>query len=175
MGDDTSQHETFMRLLAQHEPSVRAYIRGGVPSAQDVTEVMQEVSLVAWRKFGELEDAEVGFGPWLCVIARYEILKYRQTQARDRLVLSDDLVEKIVTEAQEEGGAAQDQWLSALDLCLGKLPTRKRELVERAYQPGASIQDLAGEMNKKPNAAYQELRRIRQVLAKCIESTVAAH
>ena len=43
---------------------------------------MQEVSLVAWRKFPTLTDP-AQFPRWGCVIARYEILKFRRTHARD--------------------------------------------------------------------------------------------
>ncbi|MBT5715287.1 MAG: RNA polymerase subunit sigma-24, partial [Opitutae bacterium] len=75
------------------EPSVRAYVRAGVFAYQDVTEIMQEVSIVAWNKFSQLSNPEEGFGKWMCVIARYEILKFRQTKARDKIVLDEGVIE----------------------------------------------------------------------------------
>ena len=163
----TDQHELFMRLLAKHEPSVRAFVRSGVRSSHDVTEVMQEVSLVAWNKFGQLEDPESGFGKWMCVIARYEILKYRQKMSRDRLVLDEGLVEKITEEGIAEVGE-RESWIEALDTCLEKLPKQRRDLVLKAHSPEVSIKALAEQMGKKPDALYQLLRRLRLELADCI-------
>ncbi len=75
MDDLQNTHEAFIMLLLRHEPMVRAAIRAVVHRAEDVDEVMQAVSLVAWRKFDSLTDHE-GFGRWACVIARYEVLKF---------------------------------------------------------------------------------------------------
>lgn len=72
-------HEAFLRLFTRCEPELRAFVRSCLPRPQDVDEVMQEVSLVAWRKFGDLDDRG-RFAPWACLIARYEILKLRDSQ-----------------------------------------------------------------------------------------------
>jgi len=42
-------HEAFLRLFTRAEPELRAFVRSCLPRLQDVDEVMQEVSLVAWR------------------------------------------------------------------------------------------------------------------------------
>ena len=62
-------HEAFLRLFTRCEPELRAFVRSCLPRLQDVDEVMQEVSLVAWRKFGDLDDRG-RFAPWACLIAR---------------------------------------------------------------------------------------------------------
>jgi len=65
---DDVRYETFVRLLLEHEPRVRAFLRGLLPTWQDVDEVTQEASLVAWRKFGDFEEGS-SFGGWLLTIA----------------------------------------------------------------------------------------------------------
>ena len=60
MHDDL--HDAFLRLFTSHEPKLRAFVRSCLPRRQDADEVMQEVSLVAWRKFGDLDDRS-RFGP----------------------------------------------------------------------------------------------------------------
>ena len=87
MNDAESNHEAFITLLLRHESMVRAAIRAVVLRAEDVDEVMQAVSLVAWRKFDSLTDRE-GFGRWTCVIARHEVLKFKRARARDRFMLN---------------------------------------------------------------------------------------
>ena len=65
--------DRFARLLAKHEPELRAFIRASLPSSHDVAEVIQNVSLVAWKKFSEPENAESEFARLVWVIARFEI------------------------------------------------------------------------------------------------------
>ena len=166
-----NRHEQFMRLLAKHEPVVRAYVRAGVHSAQDVAEVMQDVSVVAWRKFDQLDDPS-GFGKWMTMIARYEIMKFRQTRARDRLVLNDESIDKIIEEGVEET-SSREAWIDAMEGCLAKLPAQQRALLLEAYEPGTSIKSLAAKVKKSPNSLYQTLHRLRIRIADCIETKMA--
>jgi len=165
---DPKNYEWFVQLLTKHERSIRAYIRAGLPSGQDVAEVMQEVSLIAWRKFSDLENPDTDFARWATVIARYEIMKYRRTKARDRLVLGENVIEMINAEGLEEAPGRESQ-LSALEFCLKKLPEERRELVLEAHVSGTSITEMAERIGKSRNALYQLLWRIRQELAECVE------
>src|SRR4051812_26694941 len=113
-------HEDFLRLFMRHEPELRAFVRACLPRAADVDEVMQDVSLVAWRKFSTLTEASQ-FARWACVIARYEILKFRRSHARNRLVLDEDIMEKLAAEGAEEMPVRHHQ-LNALEGCIAKLP-----------------------------------------------------
>ena len=70
--DRPDPHETFLRLWIQHEPELRAFVRSCCPNAQEVDDVMQEVSVAALRKFSTLDDHSA-FGAWACLIARYEL------------------------------------------------------------------------------------------------------
>ena len=74
-------HEEFLRLWTHHEPELRAFVRSCCPRAQEVDEVLQDVSIAAWRKFSTLDD-HAAFGPWACLIARYELLMARRRFAR---------------------------------------------------------------------------------------------
>ena len=96
--DPTDTHEAFLRLWTHHEPELRAFVRSCCPRAQEVDEVMQDVSIAAWRKFSSLDDHDA-FGAWACMIARYELLMTRRRFARDRLVLSEDIVKLLADEA----------------------------------------------------------------------------
>jgi RNA polymerase sigma-70 factor (ECF subfamily) len=160
-------HEQFVALLAKHERVLRAYIRSAVRRPEDVDEVMQNVSIVAWRKFDSMTDTE-GFASWASVIARYEILKFQRSCARDRLFLNEDLASRILEENEREIGAVPSR-LDLLEQCLSRLPERSRELVLQSYAPGRSIQGIALRMGKSPDALYQLLRRIRLELMRCVE------
>lgn len=164
-------HDAFLRLFTSHEPKLRAFVRSCLPRRQDVDEVMQEVSLAAWRKFGDLDDHQ-RFGSWATLIARYEILRYRRSFARDRLVLNESIVATLADEAAADM-PLHEQRLAALDTCFDKLPDDRRRLVIAAYTPGVSQKDLASQLRRTEGAFYQLLARIRQELWRCIERAVA--
>ena len=56
-------HEKFIELLARHEGVIRASIRAVVRRPEDVDEIMQAVSITAWRRFDSVTDVE-GFAKW---------------------------------------------------------------------------------------------------------------
>lgn len=174
--DESPRYEQFVRLLTRHESAVRAFIRVGVSAWSDVDEVMQEVSLVAWRKFDSL-DAPEGFAQWLRVIAKYEVLKYRRSRARDRLVLDEEIVQTLLDEELATTAGDVDprhDQRTALEQCLEKLPIARRELVLKAYAPERPIQAIAEQLGRTPAALYQLLSRIRRELAECVERTLAS-
>ena len=96
---------------------------------------------MAWRKFDSLT-AQEGFGRWACVIARYEVLKFQRARARDRFVLDDALMERILDESVEES-RVRDQRLPMLERCLEKMPQSRRDLLLQAYSPGCTLRALA--------------------------------
>ena len=162
----------FPRLWAKHDPSLRAFVRASLPDPHDLAEVMQNASVIAWKKFSDLEDAETGFGPWVSVIARYEILKFRRSKARDRLVLDEDVVEKLLDEPSVSF-SMRSEWLLCLSTCLKKLRKDHQSLLQEAYASDMSIKKLAEQRKRKPNAVYQTLSRLRSVLADCIEKEMS--
>lgn len=171
MDDSNANHETFLKLLLRHEPGIRAFIRAVVQRADDVDEIMQEVSVVAWRKFDSLT-AQEGFGRWACAIARYEVLKFQRARARDRFVLDDALMERILDESVEEA-RVRDQRLPMLERCLEKMPQSRRDLLLQAYSPGCTLRALAERLSKSEDALYQLLRRLRLELKLCVEVGLA--
>jgi RNA polymerase sigma-70 factor (ECF subfamily) len=164
-------HENFLRLFTHHEPELRAFVRACLPRSEDVDEVMQEVSLAAWRKFASLTET-AQFPRWACVVARYEILKFRRAHARNRLVLDEDIIEKLAEEGGEEMSVRHQQ-LNALDDCIAKLPRERREVALAAYVPETSIKELAAQTGRTEGSLYQLLARIRQELLRCVEHTLA--
>ena len=168
--DSADSHEQFLRLWTRHEPELRAFVRSCCPRAQEVDEVMQEVSVVAWRKFSSLDNSQA-FGPWVCMIARYELLMARRRHARDRLVLAEDVVKLLAEEGKEEMSLRHRQ-LEVLDDCLKKLPPERRDLALAAYSRDTSIRELATQLGRTEGSLYQLLSRIRMQLFDCINRSL---
>ena len=170
---ELSEHdrEQFVRLIVRHDRAIRAFLRSLLPTANDVDEVMQEVSVIAWRKFEQLDDPE-NFKRWVCMIARYEVLMYRRKKARDRLVLTEEINKLIADEGLEELRLREEQ-LAALGHCLEKLPTDRKLLLLKIYSGTQPMKTIAEQIGKTPDAIYQTVSRVRRGLMKCVKQTVA--
>lgn len=166
------QYEAFVRLFTQHETATRAYIRNAVRSWDDVDDIMQEISIAAWRKFATLDD-HVRFAQWLTLIARYEILSFRRKRARDRHVLSEQLIELILDEDEIAREAVREKQ-QLMEDCLSKLPKRRRELLEQIYSSGQSVCEFAEHSGQTATSLYQLVSRMRRTLSDCVHARIAA-
>lgn len=171
MAKDETNYEAFVRHFTRAEPGLRAFLRALLPSTEDMEEVLQDTSLVLWKKFDTFE-LGTNFHAWACVIARFEVLKYRRTKARDRHVFREDIIELLADEA-EDAAENMERERTALRECLAKLKERERTLVLAVYTRGAAITEAAELTNRTVAAAYKALSRIRQALLKCIERELA--
>ena len=160
-----------MQLLVEHEPRVRSFLRGLLPTWQDVEEVAQEASLVAWRKFDNFEQG-TSFGGWFLTIARFEALKHRRRVARTPLVFTDDVWSLLVDEAEEED--AQQMHRRHLEGCLQKLEPSQREVLLKVYAPGVVMREVAHESGKSEQAFYKAIQRLRAILLDCVSRAIAA-
>lgn len=162
----------FMQLLTGGQSRLYAYIcslTGGAAGARDV---LQETNLALWDKAREYDPARP-FLPWACRIAYLQVLAYRKRCARSRLVFDDDLL-RILAEQAARRDADHDRRLVALEGCMDKLPGPRRELLDRRYTHGETVDRIAERLRKAPNAVAGSLYRIRKILLECIESTLAA-
>ena len=169
--NDDERYEAFMRLLVEHEPRVRSFLRGLLPTWHDVEEVTQEASLIAWRKFDDFEDG-TSFGGWLLTIARFEALKYRRRVARSPLVFADDVWDLLAEEASEE--EVQPIRRRHLEDCLGQLERSKRELLLKVHSPGVVMRQVALQSGKSEQAFYKVIQRLRAVVLACVTKALAA-
>jgi RNA polymerase sigma-70 factor (ECF subfamily) len=170
--DHAANHELFLTLFTVNEPAIRAFVRRLVPTRQDAADVMQDVALVLWRKFPELEEPDQ-FRKWAFGVARYETLAWLRDKARDRLVLADDVLNTVAHEsAQVENRLSAQR--EALEGCLEKLPGEQRSLVLAAYSPDVRIQNVAEQSGRTVAAFYQWLHRMRVRLLECTRRTLQA-
>ncbi|MDP3070784.1 MAG: sigma-70 family RNA polymerase sigma factor [Opitutaceae bacterium] len=166
-GDPGPPYEEFVRLFVAHEGRLRAFLRSLLPAWADVDEVMQETSLVAWRKFDRFERG-THFMAWAATIARFEALDHLRRRGREHLVFSDAVADMMAEEAAQEGDML-DSHRRALDRCLAKLGATQRELLLLSYQPGARLHEVAARAGRSVQGHYKSVQRLRVRLLECIE------
>ena len=52
-----TDHEAFLRLFTRFEGNLRAYVASLLPTREGVDDVMQESSVVLWRRFSDFDQA----------------------------------------------------------------------------------------------------------------------
>jgi RNA polymerase sigma-70 factor (ECF subfamily) len=164
-------HDQFLRLFAEHEPALRTFVRSLVPAREHASEIIQDVVVVLWQKFGEF-DAARDFRKWAFGVARYEALAFLRDRMRDRHVFSDALVNQLA-DVTEAAGPRHDAQREALEGCLQKLPEPQRALVLTAYTTGTRMDELATQRGQTAMSLYKVLHRIRQTLLECVRRAVS--
>jgi len=160
------RHETFLRLLSLHQRHVHAYLGAFLRDPADIDDVLQETSIVLWRKFDQY-DTDRNFLSGACGVARLEMLKFCRTHDRAMLPLDENVLTAI-SDVRLEMSDTLDARREALTLCLGKLRSDDRDLIERCYASDKSTKRVAEDLQRPVNSVYKSLTRIRRVLGDCI-------
>ncbi|MCG8586706.1 MAG: RNA polymerase subunit sigma-70, partial [Pirellulales bacterium] len=91
MSAEPTRSEQFMELITLHQGRLYGYIYSLVHDMDVADDIYQQAAMIGWRKFDSYEP-ETNFGAWICRIAQFELLNYRQKAGRERVVFSDQLV-----------------------------------------------------------------------------------
>lgn len=164
--------ETFVRLLSGIQRRLYLYVLMLLPNPAEAEEVVQNVSVILWRRFDDFR-LEGDFFRWACGIARNEVFKYRQRQQRWGPSLSQEFLESVA-EAASSVAESADRRRDALQECLEELQPHHRQLLTQRYLEQVSTDRLAEISGKSVEAVRRMLHRIRLALLKCIERKLLA-
>lgn len=165
-----AERELFLALLGEHEAELMGFLCAIAPNYQDAEDLLQQAVLTMWQKFDQFEPG-TSFVAWGRQIARYKAMNLMQSR---RLTSLDDDVIDLLTLSHAERD--RDQRLArrkALASCLKKLPEAERALVERAYSGDQPIKDVAAAIGRSAGGVYNSLAKIRGILLRCINTTLA--
>lgn len=161
----------FMRCFLKVEPALRGYLFATVRNPTETAELLQEVALVLWRKFGEF-DRQRSFGAWAMGIAKMQVLKRRQAYARSKLLLSEEAVAALAETACEEPEAEDDR-MAHLAGCLDKLPSGEKTVLSLRMEKNLSMAEIGALVRKSEAAVAMMMMRIRRWLRQCVEEAMA--
>jgi RNA polymerase sigma-70 factor (ECF subfamily) len=134
------------------------YVLGASPDRAD--DLVQEVFVFAIER--GLEDrGPSAVAAFLRGVAKNLLLRERRSAAARREV---ELADEVWSEQLHE-----DERLDALRSCVGQLPQRSRDLLERCYVQGAGRIELGRAFGMLPNGVKTTLRRVRAALRACVE------
>jgi len=168
----TDRTQTFVALLLKAEPQIYAYVRAQVFNRSDADDVFQETAAVLWEKFDDFTPG-TNFTAWGYQIARNKILQHFRSQHRRGQSLSEAVIELLAAKSVALGTQLDDR-RAALTECLKKLPVADRDVLERSYEPGVTIRDVAETVGRPYDTVKSILKRSRQALHACVQRTLAA-
>lgn len=169
--DATQGAQDFLRLYSVHQKQLYAFIGTFLRDAADIDEVLQETTIILWKKFGEFR-ANGNFLSWSFGVARLEVLRYVRSAKKGKFPFTNDLIELLADDRHRQLDHL-DRRREALTHCLDKLNLRDRSLVESCYRPGVQVKQVAEKLKRPVNAVYQSLSRIRRWLHECITRSVS--
>ncbi len=168
--DQAPRPHRFATLLASCQRPVFLYAMSLLHSEADAEEVLQQTNLVLWQKFDEY-DPGMDFVKWACGIARYEVLKFRERQPREKRLLSDRFLNMLAAKSEAAVGLL-DARRRALQSCLQKLADSDRRLILSRYQPSATTVTVAESLGRSVQGTRKAMRRIRGALLACVLRTL---
>lgn len=150
---------------------VSSFVAALIPDFHDAHDVVQQVAVVVINKFDRY-DQERPFRDWVLGIAKYEVLKYRERQAHEKLIFSQALIDRIA-EAYRRPENSTQQVYQALKQCLRQVRGRNRRALQLWYTERMEAEQIAEWLGMKRNALYVMLHRVRASLRECVERRLA--
>ena len=152
--------------FAREQPRLRAYIRSLVFNPTDVDDILQDVALIAIENSDRYEPSRP-LNAWILGIARNRILKYFESQKRQRHCLGSEVVELLTTSMESEPAGTPD--LDHLQNCLAKLDPKQREILIQRHTPGMTSHQIAQEIGYTDTRMSRFLNGLYAALMKCVQ------
>jgi RNA polymerase sigma-70 factor, ECF subfamily len=172
VGKPHSPGEEIAQKWTECLPVVAAYVRSMTLSFHDAQDILQEISIIVVRKYGEYNQTRP-FIPWVIGIARNEVLAYRRRLGADRRLFDEAVVDQIT----QAFGENKDQWdalAEALEDCVKRVPERSRRLLRLRYIDDLRYEQMAQALGASVTSIKVAMHRLRQGLRTCIERHPAA-
>lgn len=151
--------------VRRHQAPTWRFLRLCGCAADLADDLVQEAMLAALHKNVHRLD-DVGAAAWLRGAAsnlwRMQLRGDARRVARSARALAEQARRQC---ERDDGGEA---WLAALRACLQGLDGRAREVLDRHYAGGITLQSVAAAMGLRPEGVKTLLRRVRGLLRECV-------
>lgn len=161
----------FVQHLTTCQSALYAYVVSLMGTTDQANDVLQEANLKLCKKADQYDPARP-FLAWAFTFARFEVMAWRKTKQRSRLVLDDELLEMVASDLEESAHSSERE-INTLETCLAQLKPRQRELIAARYGKGETVRAIAARTSRPENALAATLYRVRKVLADCIDAKLS--
>ena len=160
--------EEFILELTQSQQRLFWFLFKRLADSEQAREVLQRTNLVLCRKADNFE-LGTNFKAWAMTVANYEVMAYRKTQVRERLVFTDEVFAMIGPD-DDGRSSVQSARLAHLNQCLKGMSSKNRELLDWRYQGERTMEKIAEDIGSTIGAVKVKLHRLRRQLLGCIQT-----
>lgn len=161
------ERERFLEYYQEIQRPLRAYLMGATRDLHDADDLSQVVWQVLWKKLDQFDDSR-SFKGWSFGIARLEVLKWRQSKARSREVLSETALEKLSDTSRDQAEHLSARHGFLLD-CISELAVLSRRVVDLKYGEGRRSREIGELISRSAEAVDMLLSRTRKHLRECVK------
>ncbi len=169
--DDISAR--FESLVLKHQVRVRAFVRSLGVEPDWVDDIAQEAFIKAYKDWDSFDQSR-SFGKWVRGIAANIVRNEIRKQARRRRLLHSGLTHLLVDCHETTGDAPEPVAIEAVRICLCKLSSSSRAIVQGRYHDGLTAPELAEKLQKTAANVRQMLVRIRRQIRNCVEQQLSS-
>jgi RNA polymerase sigma-70 factor, ECF subfamily len=171
MSNDSELTIWYMQQVVGWQPRLYAFVLSLTGNSNEADDILQNTNLVLLKK-REAFRAEADFGAWALQIARFEVQRFREINARVRTRFDDVLVEQLAARVRASCSDPAAE-LKILRWCMLRLSPSDREMLTLRYG-GNSLAAIAERWGRSVGSISQTLYRLRARLAECVRRALNA-
>ena len=154
-----------------NDRNIYAYILSMVPNVNDADDIMQETTVVMWRKFDNFKPG-MNFIAWALTVAKYQVLSFYKKRKNSKICYSEELLASI-EKAVENSMPEMEEKLEALNNCVNKLDDNQKYLLKLRYDKKQTLKEIGDSISKSTRMTFYTLSKIHQVLLQCVKRAKA--
>ena len=158
----------FVKLLTENYNQIYGYIIRLQPCYDVAEDLMQETTSSMWEQRRKFTPG-TNFVAWGRTIAYYKIMDYRHQTKRDKKVIFNEELLKIIEQSMPSANQHSDTYLQTLRNCLTRLKSDDLQLLRLRYWKGITVNDISKRLKISLRNVYYQLARIQGLLLICVE------
>ena len=167
-----SKEEEFAELFGAAQQRLLGMLISMLRNSEDARDVLQQTAVTAWENYSDFQ-AGTDFFRWMAALAKYETLTFINYKRRSKLYFKQEMMDQLVDDASGLSDETIESRCTALRECLKKLADADRKLIDCRYAHGLGSGATAALLDRPQASVCNSLRRIRQSLQLCINSTLS--
>jgi RNA polymerase sigma-70 factor (ECF subfamily) len=172
---EDQRYKDFLQLIVEHKSRIFGYILTLVPNRASAEDLLQEVILVMWEKFGQFEPG-TNFWAWSCKIAYYKVMGYRTAHSNSPVLFSEEVFSSLAEQCEHTACKPDkdndNEKMEALETCLKRLSKRDSQIIQYRYLDKQPITTMAKNFGWSCSMMYKLMAKIHYVLKECIEKKI---
>ena len=164
--------QTFVQLVVNHQPALRAFVLSLLPGSPEVDDVIQDTNAEIWTKRGDFRIG-TNFKSWMFSVAKFKVMSVWPDHKRRKVWAVPEETLNMLVERIEVGAFAETETRQeALRQCLDRLREEDRMLILNRYIADHNLDRLEQESGRKKDSLKVSLHRIRTALRVCMNRRI---